>query len=320
MIGYSIIATTLTVALFLRQENVVPASPHAHDEVLAAPAPKADYHSDVKIKAPAHSKQENPSFAASLRGTERDGKLRIDKNGNLIIERGIRDLFDYYLTTLGENDLTAIRKQLTQLFDGELPPAAALQANELLDAYLQYRELSGDLQQQYPALDENNAFTSIADYFAQRDALRNQLFEPDAANAFFSADQADERDALPKLRQLMGETPDHAMADRVDAQDSYATYRATMRAAKNTDMTTPDQDALRMRLFGREATDRLAALDLRRSDWNARLSSYREQKQQLLATATEAGIDPSDQLTQLQQSQFSEREILRVRALDEFAQ
>lgn len=257
-------------------------------------------------------------FAASLRGTARDGQLRVDDNGDLIVERGIRDLFDYYLTTLGEHDEDGIRRQLLAVIDAELPAKAAVQAARLLDAYLQYRELSGELQQQYDALDENNAFTVVADYFAQRDALRHELFPPDAVDAFFAADQAGERDALPRLQQLVDGTTgdDTTITVASEEHDSYARYRAAMRAGAESAATAVDHDALRMQLFGREAADRLAALDQRRHDWNTRLASYREQKRQLLTAALPAGVDPSAQLLQLQQAQFSEREILRVRALD----
>jgi lipase chaperone LimK len=258
------------------------------------------------------------TFAASLRGTQRDGRLQTDENGNLVVERGIRDLFDYHLTTLGEHGIDTIRKHLLDLFQHELPEAAARQAAQLLDAYLQYRERSGELQQQYPALNENNAFTTISDYFAQRENLRHELFTPEAVDAFFSADQAGEREALPKLQRLAGEIAP-ATLDTAQARNSYAQYRQARRAASETG-NPADDDALRTQLFGHEASTRLAALDLRRSDWRTRLNSYREQKQQLMVVAAQAGIDPARLLQQLRQSQFSEREILRVRALDKLEQ
>jgi lipase chaperone LimK len=263
----------------------------------------------------ARSEKPQSAFSASLRGTQRDGQLHVDENGELIIERGVRDLFDYYLTTLGEHDLDAIRQQLLALFERELPATAALQATQLLDAYLQYRERSGGLQQQYPALNDSNVATVVADYFAQRDALRHQLFEPDVVEAFFSADKTDEQEALPKLRQFASKAAPANTAGDTENRDSYSQYRTAMHTAK-----AADRDTLRMQLFGREATDRLAALDQHRSDWSTRVANYREQKQQLLTASAQAGIDPSTQLQQLQQSQFSEREILRVRTLDKFEQ
>lgn len=258
------------------------------------------------------------TFAASLRGTQRDGRLQTDENGNLVMERGIRDLFDYHLTTLGEHGIDAIRKHLLSLFQHELPEAAARQAAQLLDAYLQYRERSGELQQQYPALDEHNAFTTISDYFAERENLRHQLFTPEAVDAFFSADQAGEREALPKLQRLAGEIAPVTL-DAAETQNSYAQYREARRATSEASNPAGD-DALRTQLFGQEASTRLAALDQRRSDWRSRLASYREQKQQLLVAAAQAGIDPARLLQQLRHSQFSEREILRVRALDKLEQ
>lgn len=268
-----------------------------------------------------HSSDSSPkaprTFAASLRDTQRDGSLQVDENGNLVVDRGIRDLFDYHLTTLGEHGIDAIRKHLLKLFQHELPLAAARQAAQLLDAYLQYRERSGELQRQYPALDESNAFSTISDYFAQRENLRHQLFAQEAVDAFFAADQASEREALPKLQRLAGEIAPVAL-ESTEIQNNYARYRQAMRSGET--VNPADNDALRTELFGHEASTRLAALDQRRSDWRSRLASYREQKQQLLVAAAQAGLDPSRLLQQLRQSQFNEREILRVRALDKLEQ
>lgn len=262
------------------------------------------------------------AFAPSLRGTQRDGSLRTDENGNLIIERGIRDLFDYHLTTLGEHDLQAIRQQLRSIFVRELPAQAAHQATLLLDAYLLYRDQSGALQDGYPALNEHNAAAVITDYFSQRSALRQRLFTADAADAFFSADTGNEQTALQTLQRLSdpktdmpGDEPEKSAENPYT--HSYTKYREAVRSAPK---ETLAQDTLRNELFGREAADRLASLDQQRNDWNTRLANYRQQKQQLQTAATHAGIDSSAQLQQLQQSHFNEREILRVRALDRLQQ
>jgi len=308
-----VIATACAIMLFWQRtdDGVTPYT--AHTKAVATQT--FDPASSITIDSQHSATSEKPqsAFAASLRGTQRDGQLHADENGNLIIEHGIRDLFDYYLTTLGEHDMDTIRQQLLALFNHELPATAALQATQLLDAYLQYRVRSGDLQQQYPALNDSNIATVVTDYFAQRDALRHELFEPDTVDAFFSADKASEQEALPKLQQLTNEkTP---TATDAENQERYSQYRTAIHTAKTT-----GRDELRMQLFGRDATDRLIALDQRRSDWSSRVASYREQKRQLLATLAQAGIDPSTQLQQLQQSQFNKHEILRVQALDKFVQ
>jgi lipase chaperone LimK len=318
--GIGIVATVCTIALLWSQLHTEEITrPTSRPLLATAFASDAAISTALSQKSIAASRNQQPVFASSLRGTTRDGQLRVDERGDLVVERGIRDLFDYYLTTLGEHGIDAIRSQLQVIFTRDLPVTAAQQATRLLDAYLRYRELSGELQQQYPALDENNAFSVISDYFSQRDNLRHQLFEPDAVEAFFAAEQTDEGLALPKLRQLTGESAT-ATDNATESPNNYSQYRETMRTAVETDNHTADTDALRTQLFGREAAERMAALDQRRQDWRTRLASYREQKQQLLVAAAQAGIDPSHQLQQLRQSQFTEREILRVRALDKLEQ
>jgi lipase chaperone LimK len=315
-VGIGIVATVCTIALLWSQVHTEDMTHSTSRPLLAtAFASEAAISTALSQKSTAARINQQSVFAPSLRGTARDGQLRADEHGDLVVERGIRDLFDYYLTTLGERGIDAIRSQLQVIFTRDLPVTAAQQATRLLDAYLRYRELSGELQQHYPALNENNAFSVISDYFAQRDNLRHQLFEPDAVEAFFAAEQTQEDSALPKLQQLTGDSTITA-DNTAETSDNYAQYRETMRTGGN----TADYDGLRTQLFGQEAAGRLAALDQRREDWRARLASYREQKQQLLVAAAQAGIDPSQQLQHLRQSQFSEREILRVRALDKLEQ
>ena len=57
--------------------------------------------------------------AASLRGTEVDGRLQTDADGNLLISDQLRHLFDYYLSTAGEQQHEQIVAQVFEkLADG----------------------------------------------------------------------------------------------------------------------------------------------------------------------------------------------------------
>jgi lipase chaperone LimK len=264
--------------------------------------------------------EKSSAFAPSLRDTQRDGNLRSDADGNLVMERGIRDLFDYYLTTLGEKNLKTIHGQLQSIFAQELPMPAAEQAAQLLDAYLNYRKQSGDLQNAYPTPTDDNAAAIISDYFSARDALRSKLFAPQAVDAFFAADIANEKSAQQTLQQLADQHAGLPVNDSGSVTNAHSQYYAATHAPTPSTRTAAENDALREQIFGGEAAERLAALDQQRSDWATRVNSYRTQKQQLLNAADRAGIDPTAQLEDLQHSQFDAREIVRIRALDRVQQ
>ena len=57
----------------------------------------------------------SPDFSlnsSSLRGTEIDGEVLLDPNGRVVLGIGLRRLFDYYLSLVGERDIVQIRAML----------------------------------------------------------------------------------------------------------------------------------------------------------------------------------------------------------------
>src|SRR5690625_4485414 len=77
---------------------------------------------------------------SSLQGTKVDGHVAADANGNLVISVGIREMFDYYLSTLGEENLASVKARIALYLEQRLPQKAALQAWDLLNRYLHYRK------------------------------------------------------------------------------------------------------------------------------------------------------------------------------------
>ena len=49
---------------------------------------------------------------SSLRGTEVDGSVLLNAHGKVVLDPGMRRLFDYYLSLIGERDLIQIRTLL----------------------------------------------------------------------------------------------------------------------------------------------------------------------------------------------------------------
>jgi len=82
-------------------------------------------------------------ISPSQQDTEIDGRLQEDRSGNLIVDIGFRDLFDYFFSALGEKTPEQIAAAMEQYIDGALSPGAAEQARALLKMFMAYnRELA----------------------------------------------------------------------------------------------------------------------------------------------------------------------------------
>ncbi|HET8705477.1 MAG TPA: hypothetical protein VFM46_04160, partial [Pseudomonadales bacterium] len=73
---------------------------------------------------------------ASFRNTEPDGALRADSEGNLVIDRSVRRLFDYFLAGYGEESSAVLEARIRAYIRSHLTEPARSQANLLLDDYL----------------------------------------------------------------------------------------------------------------------------------------------------------------------------------------
>ena len=133
-------------------------------------------------------------FAPSLAGTDIDGALQADANGQLVINLQVRDFFDYFLSTVGEvSPETAIR-QIERMARTHLQEPASGQALALLDQYLAYKQASLTVMQASldPARREDPAYqlAALGDALAQLKTLRQSTFDADVHQAFFGLEEA----------------------------------------------------------------------------------------------------------------------------------
>lgn len=131
-------------------------------------------------------------FAQSLQGTDIDGQLRADENGNLIIELKSRDFFDYFLSTSGEVGVESAIDEILRYVQTYLPEPAAQQASELLEQYLRYKKFSIELQRTpiEGGMDTQGYLNLLQQTFAKQKATRRELFSPIVNDAFFGLEDA----------------------------------------------------------------------------------------------------------------------------------
>ncbi|WP_051085270.1 lipase secretion chaperone [Hahella ganghwensis] len=148
-------------------------------------------------------KYEGEAFAGSLAGTDIDGQLRSDMAGNLIVSIEVKDFFDYFLNTVGEVTPEQALVEIERLARGHLPPAAAAQALELLDQYLEYKQAALQLMQQplLPADQQTPEYhlSVLTQSLDQLKQIRRQVMNQEVVDAFFGMEEAYADYTLEKL-------------------------------------------------------------------------------------------------------------------------
>ena len=161
----------------------------------------------------------DPVFAASLEGTEIDGQLRADANGQLLIDLSVRDFFDYFLNTVGEVPAERMLAEVHQLIDQSLPATAASEAKALLARYIDYRHQLASLENL--ALDPRRRhdpgyqLEMLSQGLDAVKALRQRSFDDTVRNAFFALEEAYADYTLASLqvqqRQDLSATEQHEL-------------------------------------------------------------------------------------------------------------
>lgn len=301
---------------------ITPLSAHTASTA-PAKAPSAPKPAPVKAASPSEATPVEQS-PASLRGTDEDGALRVDENGNLVVGPEILAFFDYHLSATGEVSAAVLRERILARIRKSLPERAAGQASTLLDRYLAYREATRRLRED-------------GDTAARLDALhrlRQSIFgEEDASRLFGDQERADAVGvASQKVNQDPTLTPEERMARLAKLEESLpeSVRAARARAAlpireleEEASRKAAGADADEIRSFrvatvGEAAANRLEALDAERDEWNKRLTAYRAARAKITGEIS----DPTARQVaeaRLLEASFSPQEQLRVKALDELA-
>ena len=126
-------------------------------------------------------------FARSLEGSDIDGHLRADDEGNLIIELAARDFFDYFLATSSEVGVEAAIDEILRYIDSYLPEPALQQARELFSQYLRYKKFNSELQRTpiSGGMDTDGYIALLRDTFVKQKSARLEIFSPEANQALF---------------------------------------------------------------------------------------------------------------------------------------
>jgi lipase chaperone LimK len=262
---------------------------------------------------------------ASLQGTDVDGELRVDAQGNLLVSIGVRRVFDYFLSTLGEEDLETIKARIATHLGEHLPATAAQQAWRLLNNYLDYQHALSELPLQ------SRDAKGVRNAIKQRQQLRQVWLGAEVADAFFGFE-----DALDNFTVARMEVMEHPNLSDQEKQHQVMMLEQNLpspileakqrllapvdvgkqvAALRESGASEAQVRALREQTFGAEAAARFEQLDRERAQWDARYQDYTERRASILASGL-AEQDQQHEIERLQRQLFDELEVRRVQALD----
>lgn len=310
-------------------------APDSLTESNTTPAP-ATYETDDTKKTAKDNAEQPPDKAAlpaSLSGTEH-GVILSAQQQQLVVHSSLRDLFDYYLSTLGERDNLWIDTQVRAALASQLSGQPLAQAEHIWQQYLSYREQLALLP---AAAEDASTYQRLQYHFDSRIALQDQIFGHAVAAALFAFDREQDALALQQLqhkelkerKKQKNEQQDASTANGTEQtllnasyQQSWATRQYQQENTKTQQLLAIEQNtddpsqrfAQRAAIAGEQQAVQLAALDQQRTQWQQQLTAFQRQvqtikQQQLSADEEQKQID-----LQLQQA-FPPEQHLRVKAL-----
>lgn len=269
----------------------------------------------------------------SLQGTQVDGEIIIDENKQLVVTEGLRRLFDYFLSALGEEEAEVIYQRVESYIRHHTPEPAASQAIAIFKQYVTYLKQLSEVEGHYGNLQLQATKDGALDLnmVAQRQQdikkLRQQNFDSETITAFFGAD--DEYDAysiamlnIEQDKQLSVSQKTAARQDYVSRMPDNATKANLQQQANLNELLTRTEQMkakgasaqelynMRSRLVGSAAATRLAIVDREDDNFDQRFQQYQAQKQLLSQSANQQ--QAQTQLNQLEQQLFDEAERKRL--------
>ncbi|MCG8673010.1 MAG: hypothetical protein MI867_26685 [Pseudomonadales bacterium] len=270
---------------------------------------------------------------ASLEGTQIPFDLMVDENGNLIVNQSLRRFFDYFFTLDGEEPLERILARIKELITKHLPASAQQRALEILDQYVSLKkqelELAKQIDADFKASGERPGF---ADLKQEIRSLRASNLDAEVYDAFFgeedgrddytmarleiqrdtSLSDEERKEALKAIEQYLPENDRKYLEEEREIQNVYE----SVDFAKQQGASEAEIFHIRSQAFGAEAAERYAEADKELASWDARVATYREQRQQILDSEGLSESDKEAEIQALREQHFEGTELKRIPVID----
>lgn len=263
----------------------------------------------------------------SLQGTEVDGEILIDDQKNLHPTRGLRRLFDYFLSTVGEQPLPTVIARVEAYLRSHTPEPARAQALDLFRRYLQVlddfrhvKQAGGTAQLDLDAVARQKAEVNqirhrhlsnaeVQAFYGDEDAL------DDYTMASLRIQQNPTLSASEKARQLGDLSRQQPAALNIEQKtlQQYQQLETLTAELKARNASPQELQAMRVQLVGPEAAARLNALDQDNALWGQRVREYLQARDAIFKQNPGNSTAQTQQIEALRHSMnFSEEDQRRL--------
>jgi len=266
----------------------------------------------------------NRALPPSLAGTEIDGAIELDTNGQLKPTHSLRRLFDQVLTLMGERSIDEIRALLAQRLDTLTTADAKPQVLAAFERYLRYLQAQSEAAPALTGLDLRARLAALKD-------LRRQQLGGEMADAFFAEEEAYQEFTLAgrelaqtanltaeeraaRERELIAALPESARAPLLEQRATEAALADADRIEAAT-ADSAERERLRKERFGAEAAARMQLLDQERAQWAQRVSAYQAERARIRAMRMHSGAQQTA-IDEYLAQEFDEAEQRRIRSLE----
>lgn len=268
----------------------------------------------------------------SLEGAPLPTGLSIDSDGHLIPTIALQRLFDFFLTTVGEEPLERVAERIEEYLDFQLDEPALSQAKVVFKNYQTMKNGIMAMESDWSEQIENGAsrpgFSQIVarkreirlahlgeevyDAFYQRDdQLDNYMLEKLAVLKDDSLSEDEQTQKLEEIEQLLPE----AFQQKRTAEREQQQLQKDIEQAKAQGATETEIYQMRLEVMGAEKANRFQRADLAQRSWDERVSQYRIERNQILNSAL-SEQDKESQIQRLRETHFKGRELMRIPVID----
>jgi lipase chaperone LimK len=265
----------------------------------------------------------------SLQGTNVDGELLLDVNGNLIISNGLRNLFEYFLSAKNEEPLDIILGRIREYIHKQIPDQPARDAIAILDSYISYKKKLEEIESPEGLQGEDlGTLEAIKDALARRMLLRRQMMSSEVVNAFFGDEEtydqfnlqlieikqnsvltheAKESEIL-ELEKMLPESIQHIRQEereRINREQIIDEMRKNGKSEQ-------DIYEFRKQEMGEEAAKRWQKLEQDRKIWDNKVDSYMKIRNEITSDPNMTSQEQKLAIERLRFESFDESEIKRI--------
>ena len=269
----------------------------------------------------------------SLTGSSIKGQLAMDSNGDLIVDQNVRFVFEYFLSTLGEQSLESIREEIISLATLELSATAKTQLMALYDRFIAYEENKPQgIHSSGQFKFEHSDFQSIYDHLMELQESRREFLGEEVAVAFFEQEELRDRYYIGKkvietnpafsdyekqqqLTELQRSLP-RDYQEKLNRIEQFKQVEVEVNYARE---QGADKDLiyhLRADVYGHKAALRIQDAEAASDNWRTRYDAYSNAKKVLSSDQSLTDRELSRAIENLRKTHFSDREIREVVRID----